>query len=56
VIGPLFPVKSKGTGLDLIIVEHIVEVHGGTIDVESTLVEVATNMRLPNNVSGNKIQ
>jgi signal transduction histidine kinase len=45
---PLFTTKSKGIGLGLPIIKTIVEAHGGTVEVESTVGEGTTfTVKLP---------
>ena len=45
---PLFTTKSKGIGLGLHIIKTIVEAHGGTVEVESTVGEGTTfTVKLP---------
>jgi len=42
IFNPFFTTKERGTGLGLAIVHNIIEVHGGTIGVESRLGQGST--------------
>jgi len=53
VFEPFFTTKKRGTGLGLSIVRQIIDLHGGTIDVQSTVGKGTTfKIELPLNSSG----